>query len=160
MARLVWRTGDDQDWLVEPKPAGSALVVQQRDEDQWGRIERTRRLRVFAQRDRLDHRYGYPYLSVVGGPGPACRAAEETGAEVDQRRHGRVRPRESGVLCVHQPSFPDSPLFCLGEVLAESSRHAERTSQRRDQPHNDWPHTKAVTASSWPSLATSATSQL
>jgi hypothetical protein len=33
MARLVWRTGDDQDWLVEPKPAGSALLVQQRAED-------------------------------------------------------------------------------------------------------------------------------
>jgi len=34
MARLVWRTGDDQDWLVEPKPAGSDLLVRQRAEDQ------------------------------------------------------------------------------------------------------------------------------
>ena len=158
MARLVWRTGDDQDWLVEPKPAGSALVVQQRDEDQWGRIERTRRLRVFAQRDRLDQRYGCPCLSVVGGPGPACRAAEETGSEVDQRRH-RWFACANRVCCVFiSQSFPDSPLFPLGEVLAESSRHAERTSHWRDQPHNDWQHTKAVAASSWPSLATSATS--
>ena len=62
------------------------------------------------------------------------------------------------VCCVFiSPSFPD-PLSPLGEVLAESSRHAERASHWGDQPHNDWQHTKAVTASTWPSLATSATS--
>src|SRR5664280_2770112 len=114
MARLVWRTGDDRDWLVEPKPAGSALVVQQRDEDQWGRIERTRRLRVFAQRDRLDQRYGCPCLSVVGGPGPACRAAEETGSEVDQRRH-RWFACANRVCCVFISRPSQTALYSLWE---------------------------------------------
>src|SRR5665811_2164118 len=30
------------------------------------------------------------------------------GTEVDQRRHRRARLGESGVLCAHQPFFPDS----------------------------------------------------
>src|SRR5674476_1651963 len=62
------------------------------------------------------------------------------------------------VCCVLISHPPRQYLYCLGEVLAESSRHAERTSHWRDQPRNDWPHTNAATASSWPSLATSATS--